>query len=243
MHRRQFFILYTVLSVTAALLIWRLVTEWKTANLRYHALPRARATVASVPPGSAPKSTPPVGDIVAKHLFSPDRNNTIAKDEKHEPPPPVPVVFGTMNLGGKYEALMAEGGQPTKTGFHRVKNGERVGGYTVVEIGDEKVVVDFQGQKTTLDVYQSASSVPPTQTRTGQSPPTVSGDGLILPGQSTPSPTASNTPAAPPTASAPPVPGANPNDPYVKVTIEGNRRRMERQTMFGTQVWYEDIPK
>lgn len=231
MYRRQLLILHTVLCIAAVLLAWRLVSGWKRANLRYGNSPHPRVgTSAYLPPSSPQQPAPPTNDIVAKNLFSPDRNNEMAKEEKPQPPPPVPIVFGTINLGGSYEALMAEKEQSSKPGFHRVKNGERMGGYTVVAISDEKVVIEFQGQKTTLDVYQSANSVPRAEPR---------------------KPTAAATPVVESAGTPPPQPAAAPPQPSsappgvpqdVRVTIEGNRRRMERPGPFGPSVWYEDIP-
>jgi hypothetical protein len=234
-RRGQLVIVYIGLSVVAILLAWRLVTDWKLANKRYgSARPIANETT-PLPATPAPEKAPPViNDIVSKNLFSPDRNNEIVQHDKSQPAPPTPVVFGTMNLGGKYEALMAEAGKTRA--FKRVKTGEQMAGYTVLEISDEKVVVDYQGHKTTIDVYQSANSVPRNDVRTIAAPtpsaPVVESSGppqaQAQSGASSPS-----RPAAPAAA-----PGLD-----VKVTVEGNRKRMERNTPFGPQVWYEDNPK
>ena len=235
MHRKQVLILYAVLGITAALLAWRLTAEWKRANLRYGAAAQPKVESSVSLPVSIPRAaaTPTQSDIVAKNLFSADRNSEIAVESKPQPPPPLPIVFGTINLGGSYEALMAEKGQP-KLAFRRIRTGERMGSYSVVEIGDEKVVVEYQGQKTTVDVYQSANSVPRADTRTAASPAPVVESVAAPP----PQPAASPQPPSRPTSA-----NAQPAVDYsgVRVTVEGNRRRMERQTPFGPQVWYEDI--
>ncbi len=238
MHRRQLLILHGVLAIAAALLVWRLVGEWKRANLRYRP-PVQTGTAAVASPVAGPPSRPtvPTDEIVAKNLFSPDRTNELVEPVKAAPPPPVPIVFGTMNLGNRYEALMGEAGRTATRSFRRVKQGEQIGTYTVVEIRDEKVVIEYQGQKTTLDVYQSANSVPRPEVSPGPAAsPVVESTGIA------PSPAAAPPPAAPgqpPSASgAVQAPAAD-----VRVTIEGNRRKFERQTPFGTQVWYENLPK
>ena len=111
MRTRQLRILQMGLAIAAGLLAWRLAAEWQRANLRYSTLSRANTErPAAVLPNPARREPPPAQEIVAKNLFSPDRNNEIAQAVKSEPLPPVPVVFGTMKLGENYEALMAEGG-------------------------------------------------------------------------------------------------------------------------------------
>ena len=243
MHRRQLVILYFSLCVVAIALAWKLRTDWRNANLRY-ARVRASAVAprsAAVPPRPAAPAamTVAVNDVVAKNLFSPDRSNQFeAQQEQLQPPPPAPIVYGTMNLGGNYEALMAEGERAGQSGFRsafrRVKNGDRLGGYTIVDIRDEKVVVEFRGQKTTIDVYESANSVPRETART-----TVAAKPVVEGGAASPQ----QTPAAPePSASSNPA-STGAQQGAVSSTVEGNRLRVERQTPFGTQVWYEDIQK
>jgi hypothetical protein len=245
MHSRHTFFINAALCVFAILLSMRLIADWKGANVRYASFPASKKqTLTTSATGLLQTSLPPTTEIVAKNLFSVDRNNDVSLEQKKGPAPPVPVVFGTMNLGGKYEALMTEGGTNVRPSVHRVKDGEEVGGYKVVDITDEKVIVDFQGEKTTINVYQSANSVPPLEARPASAAgPTVlntataSPDLPIQPAQpATPS-------TAEPTSTPQPAPTGPPNDPYLKVTVDGNRKRYERQTPFGPAVWYEDIPK
>ncbi len=119
-----------------------------------------------------------------------------------------------------------------------MKNGEEMAGYKIVDIGDEKVVVEYRGEKTTINVYQSANSVPPLETR---SMPAAT---PVVESVSAPQPQEAAQPAqqtnANPAPAAASVPAA---DPGLKVTVEGNRRRFERTTPFGPQVWYENIQK
>lgn len=235
MRTRQLRILQMGLAIAASFLAWQLVTEWKRANLRYSALFRATAErpVAALP-SPARREPPPAAEIVAKNLFSPDRNSEIAPAGRSEPPPPLPVVFGTMKLGEHYEALMAEGESSAKRSPRRVKNGEPLGPYTVVEIRDEKVVIEYGGQKTTLDVYQSAHSVLQTPTRT-----TTSAAPVVEVGASAPAaaPAASQPTNAPAGAAA--AAGQQPSStPGVRVFDEGNRLRFEKDYPFGTQTWY-----
>ena len=241
MHKRQRLILHLGLAMAAGWLAWRLGTEWTQANLRSTALSRAtgRSPVrgAAVPPER--REPPATEEIAAKNLFSADRTNIIAPPvvTESQPPPQVPTVFGTMKLGENYEALMAEGGAPAGRAPRRVKQGEPLGRYTVVEILDEKVVIEYQGQKTTLDVYQSARTALPPPVRTAPpAAPVVETSGGAPPPQ-TQAPT-------PRTASSTPPPAAVPQpstEPGVRVFLEGNRKRFERDGPFGVQIWYEPL--
>lgn len=241
MHRRHRLILHLGLAVVAGLLAWRLAEEWGEANLRYSALARRTAQSALPIAGTPRREPPPTDEIVAKNLFSADRTNVIAPPEitaEALPPPPVPTVFGTIKLGESYEALMAESGNAAARGLRRVKQGEQFGRYTVVEILDEKVVVEYQGQRTTVDVYQSARSVARPATRTETAPaPAVAETG----GGGTPaSPAAARQSSSAPARAQPvePPPGTPPG---VRVFVEGNRRRFERDSVFGVQSWYEPL--
>ena len=244
MQGRQLWILNAVLALGALALGWRFVVQWEAANQRYAQFAGRGAESAaalSVLPGVPEPSPVSVGDVVARNLFSPDRSSTL-QEAVVQAAQPLPVVFGTMKLGAGYEALMAEPGQSDSRRFRRVKVGEQFAGYTVAEIRDEAVVVESQGQRTTLNVYQSAKSVarpeaPAVPSALAAVPMVESSAGAGPP------PTPENTfPAgtvAPPASASAPV--ALPPD--VKMTIEGNRRRYERRTPFGPQVWYEEIPK
>ena len=243
MHKRQRLILSLGLALAAGLLAWRLGTEWTEANLRYGAL--SRTTERSAVPLAAPsrREPPPTEEIVAKNLFSPDRTNALVLPEANQQPPPsVPTVFGTMKLGESYEALLAESGDAARRGFRRVKQGEQFGAYTVVEILDERVVVEYRGQRTTLDVYQSARGVvrPVTRTETAPAPVVETGSGS----RPAPAPLArqpSPAPARPAAAGAQPAQPPPGTPPGVRVFVEGNRRRFERDTAFGVQTWYEPL--
>ena len=147
-----------------------------------------------------------------------------------------------MKLGERYEALMSEPGTAAGRASRRVKQGEEFGSYTVVEIRDEKVVLEYRGQKTTLDVYQSAQSARsalPAPVRTAPpAAPVVESSGAPPPPQAQAPPPRSASSA--PSAAAVPQPST---EPGVRVFIEGNRKRFERDGPFGTQTWYEPLPQ
>lgn len=239
MRRQQLWVLNAALAGCAIWMGIALAAAWKRGNERYEVLRQRSATLPRMTlRESAPPPLPSVGEIVAKNLFAPDRNNDRPQEMPFQAAAPLPVVIGTMRLGREYEALMSEGGQPGSERFRRVKIGDRVGPYTVSEIRDEAVVVEHQGQRTVINVYQSARSVlraaaPPTAAPAAAPRPPAA------PVVETAAPVTASVPAAPPQPAArPPAASAMPG---VRVTIEGNRRRYERDTAFGPQVWYEDI--
>jgi hypothetical protein len=248
MHKRQRWILHLGLAAAAVWLAWRLGTEWTQANLRYGPAPagsrtaeRSPAPSAAIPPER--REPPATEEIAAKNLFSADRTNVIALEtvsQQTAPPPAVPVVLGTMKLGQGYEALMAESSDAARRGARRVKPGEEFGGYTVAEILDEQVVIEYRGQRTTVDVYQSARSVARRVARTEtSSQPRVEATGSgSTPASARPASPAPSRPAAAGAQPAQPPPGTPPG---TRVFVEGNRRRFERDTVFGVQTWYEPL--
>jgi hypothetical protein len=243
MQRRQLWFLNAVLAGCAILMATRLAGDWKRGNERYSRLDSRSGAAPTVPPVPVSGPSPISGsEVVAKNLFSRDRNNDRPQVAQTQAAAPLPVVIGTLRLGSGYEALMADAVEAAAHRFRRVKKGEQVGPYTVSEIRDEAVVVEFQGQKTVVNVYQSAQSVAraaqPEAPAAAQAPaasPVV--ESSAGPQPPYPAAAASGAQAAAAGAGS----GASASD--VKVTIEGNRRRYERQTMFGPSVWFEDIKK
>jgi hypothetical protein len=242
MNRRQRWVVQAVLLMAAVLLAWRLGTEWQQADLRYSALANSQETSAAGLPVETPEEPLAVEEIAAKNLFSADRNNELPPPEVSQagPPPPRPVVVGTMKLGESYEALMSES-ESSESRVRRVKQGEEVGGYRVVEIQDQKVVIEYEGQTTTLDIYQSRSGVAQPRTPTAARPAAPAAAGAGTAPARTPPAARAATPSQPtgqPT-------GREIQDPkygpYTRIFIEGNQRRVERTTPFGIQRWYEPL--
>jgi hypothetical protein len=214
---------------------------WQRNHARY-AVPAASSRAVTMA-GLGAGTQPPLalldyGELVNRNLFSPDRNNVqpVVKKEKRQGPP-LPVVIGTMNLGSGMVALMVDPKQAASGSFKRVKTGDEVGGYKVIQIAAHKVVVEFDGEQTTLDVYESAASV-----------------GAGGAGYSAPAPGSQvQTAVAATGATAAGAPGeggvihsggaliAAPTMPE-GVTIEGNYRVTRRMTPLGMMTFREPIP-
>jgi hypothetical protein len=232
----------TLLAGCAILMATKLAGDWKRGNERYTRLgERSGARAGLVSPSIAEPAPVSGGEVIAKNLFSADRNNDRPVEARAMAQQPLPVVIGTMRLAQGYEALMAESGQSDNSRFRRIKPGQQIAGYTVAEIRDEAVVVEYQGQKTEINVYQSARSVRPAAAapaaRSAAPGPVVQTSG------STPAPAASAPAPDAPTSGTVDGKTVDLTPPFegVTVTIEGNRKRFERFTAFGPQVWYEDI--
>lgn len=230
-----------VLLAIAVTLSWKLLADWKTSAVRQTETAGRPVDNLGFNVPSEPVLSAAGGQVVAANLFSKDRNSIVELPPAAPatPPPPLPVVIGTMKLGSSYEALMAESAQNASTAFKQVKVGGSIGGYKVAEIRDDEVIVEFNGEKTSINVYLSASGVARNAGRTvaAEAPPAAASAPRVET-SSAPAP-ASNSQTV---AAGTPAPVQLPSpDPMLKITIEGNRRRYERTTMFGPQIWYEDI--
>ena len=151
-----------------ALAVWLaagISATWRRNHARYgqFATPAAtsqpavfKAGITGDVPATVPAS---YSELLTHNLFSPDRNNNQALASVSNGRPPVPLVIGTVNLGGGPVALMAESRQAAQGTFRRLRVGGEIGGYRVAEIAEHQVVIEFEGQKTTIDVYESAENV------------------------------------------------------------------------------------
>lgn len=228
-----------LLVAASVALGWKLALDWRSARDRQinSGLSANDNRPSYVPPASKAVAMAG-GEVVSSNPFSPDRSSVIeqAAPVAAGPPPQLPVVVGTMRLGANYEALMAESAQTASTSFKQVKTGAVVGGYTVAEIRDDEVVVELNGERTTINVYLSSSGVARSTARTLV--PTVPSAPKVETSSTLSSSSPGQSVAASSAASSAQLPSP---DPTLKITIEGNRRRYERTTMFGPQIWYEDI--
>ena len=98
-------------------------------------------------------------EIVDRNVFSPLRGSQPPQPQEEAKAPKPPLLFGTMNLGNGWFALMAPGDQPSPAS-KRVLPGEEIGGYKLVSIGTSNVVIEWQEKKITLDISESARRAP-----------------------------------------------------------------------------------
>jgi hypothetical protein len=216
---------------------------WQRNHARYAAPAASSPAVTAAGLATGAQALPALVDsseLVNRSLFSPDRNNVqpVVKKEKRQGPP-LPVVIGTMNLGSGMVALIIDPKQAASGSFKRVKTGDEIGGYKVIQIAEHKVVVEFDGEQTTLDVYESAASVsaaggagysapaPGSQVQTAVAATGATAEGAA--GEGSGVIQSGGALIAAPTAAE-------------GVTIEGNYRVTRRMSPFGMMTYREPIP-
>lgn len=249
--RKQMLILNVILVLAALGLGYKLSADWKRTAQRQEALAAGAVSVAPSAAGipAAPQTATGLEAIVANNLFFSDRNNEMPKAMEKRPAPAQPLLVGTINLGRTKLALMVEANQPAAMP-RQVKEGESFAGYTVVEIGNNQVVLDWEGTKKTVDVSMAPVQVgAPAFTSAAASAPTVS---------STASSPVSITPGTPPPPdSARIIPGkqgpteqflpgstsraAYAGDPLPPGTIINGYMKVERTSPFGKEMWWQKV--
>lgn len=116
-----------------------------------------RSATASNAPPLASVSAQNFAEIVNRTIFSPERTN--ASPTENAKVPELPILYGTMNLGSGVFALMAPGDQPAGVS-RQVFQGQEIGGYKLVSIGDSQVEVVWGDKKFTVNVWESTRRVP-----------------------------------------------------------------------------------
>jgi hypothetical protein len=251
-RRREQVSLILGLIALNAFLVWELDRLWNGYRERIEWIYAGKGEQRTATPSSAASRTPEQQSFVAicdRDLFNPKRAMP-KPEEKEAKVPDLPLLFGTMNLGDGWCALMAPGGQPTPVS-KRVLPGEEIGGYKLVSIAGSQVVVEWSEKRFTIDVSESARRVPrivekTVSTVTAASPPKSpipvvsagigSATTIASPIHSTEtsggrqgfSPAGYNAPQGAP-VDAP------------DGTVLNGKRKVIRKTPFGDQVWWEDV--
>jgi len=247
--RREQALLLVGLAAVNALLGWQWHHHWQAFKSRtqwVYAMPAPEPAAAAAVP-SAATAAQSFAEIVERNLFHPDRTSAGPQEETGAAEPP--ALYGTMNLGARWFALMAPAEQAATGVFKRVYPGEEIGGYKLVDIRGAEVVVERGERRLTLDVATSSrrvvrSAEPPAAPRPAAAP------ARAVPQRG---PVTTTAPAAPPARTgsdersrhgpagynAPP--GAPVDAPAGAVF--GGRRKVVRRTPFGDQVWWEEIEK
>ncbi len=149
-------------------------------------LPAARAAAAA---GAADWT-----EIPAHNPFSFDRNDiaVLAQPEPPKPVGPKPLLFGTMNLGQGWIAMLASG-QANNRNSRPARVGETIDGWTVVEISDKAVVLEANAnrEKVTMDDITTVQ-IPRSSEKTGGNASPVA----VTPISAAPSVTAASRPGA-----------------------------------------------
>jgi hypothetical protein len=242
-RREQIVIVFGLVGLNI-LLGWFLGQRWKDYRSRTEWLHASES--------GRPRATPAGGlnqqagqpqsfvEIVDRNVFSPLRGSQPPPPQEEAKAPKPPLLFGTMNLGDGWFALMAPGDQSSPAS-KRVLPGEEIGGYKLVSIGTSNVVIEWQEKKITLDISESARHFPVEKTA-GPSARTGSVTSVTTAGSS-------SNPAMP---MSPPVggagftsharstpPGASPEVP--PGTIIGGKQKVLVPTPFGVIPVWQDV--
>ncbi|MCY3777338.1 MAG: hypothetical protein OXH11_15295, partial [Candidatus Aminicenantes bacterium] len=146
--RRSLILVNVALVAAVILLAYTLVGQWRQFEARHRpdlSSSGARAESGGSDGSALPASASGFAAIVDHHLFALDRNNDLPEGLSDEPPEafrPLPVLMGTMGLGGEEVALMVSGSPGNSGGlYRRLKVGEALDGYTLVRIDMDRVVM------------------------------------------------------------------------------------------------------
>jgi len=131
---------------------WRLRQDWVAAHARELAVSHQQAQALPLPPVIFSKPVEPVlaatyADIALKTLFSKDRNPTVVVETKVEPPkpmPPLPLLYGVMDLPDGTTAIMSEKSGARHLG---VRPGEKVGAFTLLAVNRDDITLEWDGKQ------------------------------------------------------------------------------------------------
>jgi len=209
---------------------YRSRTQWLHTGASAEPLP----TLAAGPSRAGPPQS--FVEIVDRNVFSPLRGSAPAQPQEEAKAPKPPILFGTMNLGDGWFALMAPGDQPSPAS-KRVLPGEEIGGNKLVSIGTSNVVMEWQEKRITVDVFESARRPPgmieKTAAPSARSTPVTTSGNVSAPTASSRTGGAAVDSAARPAALLYP-------DAPVGAVINGKRKTL-LQTPFGKVVVWQDV--
>jgi len=246
--KRRLLVVNGVLLVAAGIGLWRFRVEYRQSQERYRVLTPPRAPVPpAVPTAQLPPPVQPASyfDAAQKYLFSPDRNPNVAVEPpKVKPRPPLPVLFGVMNLGTGPIALMAAN---ATAGHKPIRIGEPIGEFKLVAAGGDKITLEWEGEKIhaqVSDLLVKQAAAPPQQAAgTANAGGTLSGAAALAPAPTVVNPTGrpGEYSVGSPIDGRPGTYYAPPGDTAPAGTVFQNKRKVLRQTPFGSQAWWEDV--
>jgi hypothetical protein len=251
--KRRLLLLNAALVAAAAVGLWRFRVEYRRAQDRYRLLQPAAAP--APPPPALAAAPPPLQpatyfDAAQKYLFSPDRNPTVAVEPpKVKPRPPLPALFGVMNIGTGPIALMA----PAGNARHKaIRIGDSIGEFKLLAAGGDQITLEWEGEKIQAQVSDLLvkQEAPGAATAGAAAGGTITGPAALAPsGASQGNAATVLNPAGRqgeivignPIEGRPGTYYSTPGDTAPSGTVHQGRRKVVRQTPFGTQAWWEDV--
>lgn len=241
---RRLLILNLALLVALAAAVWRLHDDWIAARAREQGFLHQSVKPRAVPLVTPSKPAEPVAatsyaEIADKMLFSKDRNPTVVVEAAAPPPPkpmpPLPLLYGVMNLLDGTTAIM---GEKVGAKHQGVRPGDQIGDFKLVAISKDEITLDWDGKPVTKKIDEMIDRT--------ETPPAGAGS-------STPRETASAPSKAPSVKSeraAEPAPGVDVGnrlkacqrgDVSPPGTVSGGYRKVVSTTPFGESCRWEPL--
>lgn len=181
----------------------------------------------------SPASASDAAAVAEHHLFHPDRHNDLPEEDP-EPPPAasarLPVLMGTLGIGGEDYALMVSGDAGGSDSlYRRLKVGQTLDGYTLVRVEMDRVVMRSGGAEVGIGINDKPVQAsarrrdPPRRTSTSRRPTAVGSRSRKRAASTRPAPRPTNVPVG---------------------TVRDGKRLIAIPTPFGDiKRWVEDKPK
>jgi len=155
---------------------WRLREDWLAARARQQGLWHQQVKPLPPPPVIFSKPADPVMpasylDIAQKMLFSKDRNPTVVVEVKEAPPkpmPPLPLLYGVMNLPNGTTAVMSERAGTRHMG---IRPGEKVGEFTLLAVSRDDITLEWDGKQLVKKIDELIDRAGPPQPQSEGSTP------------------------------------------------------------------------
>jgi hypothetical protein len=224
---------------------WKLRQDWVTLRAREHKLHQrsvrgSRPPALNVAPAPQPVAAVVYAEIAQQMLFSRDRNPDVVIEPepapKEKPMPPLPVLYGVMNLVDSTTVVMSE---TAVAPHHGVRLGEAIGPFKLVAVNREDITFEWEGKSVTKKIGDML-------VREAPAGPTASNAGP----RTQQAPQRPSQPPPPPKAD--PVPGADtgngvracqPGDSSPAGTVADGYRKLMSTTPFGSMCRGEPIQK
>ena len=168
--RRVRWLMIVLLAAGAVGLGYKLRADWRSYSARNNPQSlKPRPAAALVVPLAAPARDYTV--VSQQNPFHPERNDAVPQEAKASGPPP--LVYGSMILGKEKFALLGTESDPKP---RKVVEGEMFNGYRLAEVLPQSVVLEADGARNEVMLYNAAARLRREQVRTQSSsapPPPV----------------------------------------------------------------------
>jgi hypothetical protein len=235
--KRKLVLLNLVLAALAAAAAWQLRVRWLEDKAQQQLVLRRPARKADTPPAAALRAIPPVsassyGEVAQRTLFSEDRNPDVTVEvAPPKPMPALPAAYGVMDFGSGPTVFMSEKPGGASRGY---APGEKVGEFTLVSVGEDEVVLEWNGQKMTKKMQE----LKPTA---GEKREAASGEAVrpAVPVAQASNPSTEQGPG--PQASEGGIRSCAPGDTSPAGTVRDGYRKVTNRTPFGSTCHWEAV--